>query len=175
MTLKLVKAAIANAKDSKATEADALQIGAYSVQTGAKNAEGEANGANEADTTIAAAAVNKDGKVTALAIDAVAAVVKFDANGATTNQSGEEITTKGGAGANYGMAAYGSDLNGDGVVKEWFEQADVFANACLNKNATEIAALAAENGYAAADVQTAGCTINVADFVKAVVKACTIA
>ncbi len=173
--VKAVEKAIANATESKATKDDTLQLGVVSVQTGAKTAGGDVSGANEADTTIAAAAVNKDGKVNAMVIDAVAAVVKFDATGKTANQTGEEITSKGDAGEKYGMAAYGNDRNGDGVVKEWNEQAKVFANACLNKNAAEISALAAENGYAVADVQTAGCTVNVADFVKAAVKACTIA
>ncbi len=173
--VKAVQKAIENAKETKATKNDTLQLGIVSVQTGAKTAGGDVNGANEADTTIAAAAVNKDGKVNAMAIDSVAAVVKFNEKGETANQTGEEFTTKGAAGDKYGMAQYGNDLNGDGVVKEWYEQANIFANACLNKTASEVSALASEGGYAVADVQTAGCTINVADFVKAAVKSCTIA
>lgn len=173
--VKAVEKAIANATESKATQNDTLKLGIVSAQSGTKNATDDSDGENTTETTISAAALNKDGKVTALAIDCVALGVKFDKTGKTTAEGGKEVATKNESGEKYGMAQYGNDLNGDGVVKEWNEQAKVFANACLNKNAAEVSALAAENGYAAADVQTAGCTINVAAFVKATVKACTIA
>ncbi len=88
----------------------------------------------------------------------------------TGNTEYAELSTKGMLGANYNMAAYGADLNGDGEVKEWFEQADAFEAACVGKTATEIAGLEAE-GYGVEDVQKAGCTIGVTGFVNAVVNA----
>ena len=69
------------------------------------------------------------------------------------------------------MASYGKDLNGDGTVKEWFEQAAAFDAACKGKTAAEISALAVETGYGVEDLQTAGCTINVSNMIKAAVKA----
>mgnify|MGYP003297401072 FL=1 len=69
------------------------------------------------------------------------------------------------------MAAYGTDLNGDGTVKEWYAQAEAFDTACVGKTADEISALAADKGYGVEALQTAGCTINIADMVKAAVKA----
>ena len=74
------------------------------------------------------------------------------------------------AGANYGMSAYGTDLNGDGTVKEWFEQAAAFDAACVGKTTAEIASLMGENNYGSADLQAAGCTILVDGFVKAASK-----
>ena len=71
------------------------------------------------------------------------------------------------------MAAYGTDLNKDGVVKEWNEQAAAFDAALAGKNADEIAGLE-KDGYGSADLQTAGCTIAVSDMVKAAVKAATV-
>ena len=91
----------------------------------------------------------------------------------TTAEKGAAIGTKKDAGANYGMAQYGQDLNGDGTVKEWFEQADAFNAACIGKTASELSALAVETGYGATDLQTAGCTIHIGDMVKAAVKAAT--
>ena len=68
------------------------------------------------------------------------------------------------------MVAYG------GAAKEWNEQADAFDATCVGKTATEIAALVAENGYNGVDaLVSAGCTIGVADMVKAAVKAATVA
>ena len=65
------------------------------------------------------------------------------------------------------MAAYGTDLNGDGVVKEWNEQAAAFDAACVGKTAVEIEALVGADGYGVADLQTAGCTMAVSGFAKA--------
>lgn len=69
------------------------------------------------------------------------------------------------------MASYGTDLNGDGTVKEWNEQAAAFDEALKGKTADEISALAVDTGYGVESLQTAGCTINVNDMVKAAVKA----
>ena len=85
------------------------------------------------------------------------------------------LTSKKELGTNYGMAAYGQsqDKNGDGVVKEWNEQAAAFDAALIGKNATEIAAL--ENaGYGVESLQTAGCTIAISNMVQAAVKAATV-
>ena len=72
------------------------------------------------------------------------------------------------------MSVYGTDLNGDGTVKEWYEQADAFDAACAGLDKDGIAALAIETGYGAETLQTAGCTIHVSDMVKAAVKAATV-
>jgi len=58
-----------------------------------------------------------------------------------------------------------------GAAKEWYEQADAFCTLIVGKTASEIKALVAEGGVGSQDVINAGCTINVADFVKAVEKA----
>ena len=69
------------------------------------------------------------------------------------------------------MAAYGQDLNSDGKVLEWFEQADAFNAACIGKTKNDIASLSNESGYGSDDLQKAGCTINIGDMVKALSKA----
>lgn len=164
----VVAAAVENAVESNATADCKVQLGFVSAQD-AKDATAETAGANNVDTTVVAAVVDAEGKVVAMETDALQAKFAFDAAGVSTTTAGE-IKTKNDLGADYGMVAYG------GATKEWNEQADAFDAACVGKTATEIAALVAENGYNGVDaLVSAGCTIGVADMVKAAVKAATVA
>lgn len=169
-----VEKAVANAEDSEATAADTLKLGAVSSQYSAKDATDEAEGLNQLDTTMVAAVVNKDGKVVVCDTDAIQAKFTFNAKGAATLDTTTAITSKKEQGTNYGMASYGKDLNGDGVVKEWDEQAAAFNAACVGLTADEIAALVAEGDFGVESLQTAGCTIKVADMAKSAVKAATV-
>ena len=170
--VKSIEAAVANAADSKATADSTLKLGVVTSQSN-KDASDEANGEIELATTVVATALDADGKVVVAATDVASAKLTFDAKGVSATDTTAAIATKKALGADYNMAAYGQDLNGDGVVKEWFEQGAAFDAALVGKNATEIGALAVETGYGAADLQTAGCTIHVGDMVKAAVKAAT--
>lgn len=172
--VKAVEKAVANAADSAATKDDTLQVAMVSVQS-IKDATAEAAGTNGVDTTIVATALNKDKKVVVASSDVVQSKITFDAAGVTAVEVNSEIKSKKELGAGYGMAQYGADLNGDGTVKEWFEQGAAFDAALVGKTATEIAALALETGYGVDSLQTAGCTIAVSDMVKAAQKAATVA
>ncbi len=157
--------AVANAADSSASKDDALKVAFVSKQEGAKDATDEAEGVNEVDTTIVAVALDKSSKVTACKADALQAKFTFDAKGTATLDTTAELLTKYEKGDAYGMKTYA------GSVKEWYEQADAFAAACVGKTSTEIAALAAGDGYGVESLQTAGCTVAVTDLVEAAVKA----
>lgn len=163
--------AVNNAADSSATADSTLKIGVISTQTGSKNATAEADGVNEVDVTVTAAALDKDGKIAAAKTDAIQAIANFNNKGVASTTANTAFTTKVDAGDNYGMKAYGQDLNGDGAVKEWYEQAAAFDNACIGKTANDISALATDKGYGVDTLQSAGCTINISDMVKAAVKA----
>ena len=144
-------------------------MGVYTYYGTASNAEGDTNGKGEVFATVAAVLVDAEGKVVAMTTDALQAKFAFDAAGVCEVELGA-IKTKDDLGADYGMVAYG------GATKEWNEQADAFDATCVGKTATEIAALVAENGYNGVDaLVSAGCTIGVADMVKAAVKAATVA
>ena len=161
--------AVENAKASDATASDSLKVSAVTV-TDAKDATADANGAVELEVSIAAVAAN-GGKITVCTTDVVAAEIAFDAAGKALTDTTAELLTKREIGDSYGMAAYGTDLNGDGKVLEWYAQADAFEAACVGKTADEAMALVV-NGYQAVDeVQTAGCTMGVADIAAAIVKA----
>ncbi len=164
----VVAAAAENAANGPAVVESTLQLG-FIFATEPKDATADAAGANNVDATISAAAVDAEGKVVAMATDAVQAKFAFDAAGVTTTEAGA-IKTKDQLGTDYGMVAYG------GATKEWNEQADVFDAACIGLTATEISALVAEDGYKGVEsLVSAGCTIGVADMVKAAVKAATVA
>lgn len=164
--------AMANVTESSAIADDTLQIGVL-TSADATDATEEADGSVELETTYVAAAVSANGKVSAMATDCYAATFTFTTEGVSTTDTTADVKTKREIGDNYGMVAYGADLNGDGVVLEWYAQADAFDSACVGLTSSEIAALAV-NGYGVESVQTAGCTIAIADFVAAAVKAATL-
>ena len=135
----------------------------------------------QADTTVAAVIIDADGKIVACDIDVAQTKVTFE-KGKVTKLDEVDLRTKTEKGADYGMAAavnYGMDWNGDGVVKEWFEQAAAFEAYVVGKTADEVAAIKTKEvegkGYVIADdadLLNAGCTIQIAEFVNAVVAAC---
>lgn len=170
--IKAVEKAVANAADSAATANDTLSLGVVTA-CDASNATEEAEGKVEFDVTVVAAAVDANGKVSAMVTDAVQNDLTFSTAGVATYDAAAEIKTKLELGTAYNMAAYGADLNGDGKVLEWNEQAAAFDAACVGKTANEISALVV-NGYGVESLQTAGCTIAITDMVKAAVKAATI-
>ncbi|MBR6825734.1 MAG: hypothetical protein IKM59_04220, partial [Oscillospiraceae bacterium] len=102
--------------------------------------------------------------------DCVQVGFTFDANGASTFDLTKAVASKKEQGTAYGMSAYGTDLNGDGVVKEWNEQAAAFDAACVGKTVAEVEAFVGADGYGNADLQTAGCTMAIDGFVKAASK-----
>ena len=117
-----------------------------------------ANNAKLKYSATVAAVVVADGKIVDCRIDAMDITATI-ADGAVVKSS--DFKSKAELGDAYGMLSdYGSKL------AEWDDQAKFFENAVKGKTATEVAAIA--TGDAAL---TAGCTIDVTDFVKAVVNA----
>lgn len=168
--IKALEKAVNNAVESNAIGENSIQLGVVATNSGQK-ATAEAIGSNTMDITVSAAAIDENSKVTAIKTDSFTAAAQFDAKGKFSENASTTIATKIELGDNYGMKTYGQDLNGDGKVLEWFEQAAAFDAACVGKNADEIAALANDKGYGVDAVQTAGCTINISDIVKAATKA----
>ena len=131
--------------------------------------------ATQTNLTIATVVTDKDGVIVACKIDAVQN--KY-AIGDTIEFS--NLLTKKELGFDYHMAAYGQnqDRNGDGIVKEWFEQAAAFEAWCVGKTVEEVANMATQtqdDGYVIPGddaLLSAGCTIQITDFRDAVVKAC---
>lgn len=167
--VKAIEQAFANLADSNATASTALKLGVHTEQS-TKDATEDAEGYNQIETTFFAAAVDADGKVVVAATDCVQVKFTFDAAGTSTFDLTKTVSSKREAGAGYGMSKWGTDLNGDGTVKEWFEQADAFNAACVGKTAAEIVALCGSDNRGTADLQSAGCTILVDGLTKAAAK-----
>lgn len=138
-------------------------LGTYAYTESVASAEGTKNGGVGVVSTIAAVLLSEDGKIVKAEIDCADCTLNF-------NEKGEfvainEFKTKLELGSNYGMVAYG------GAKKEWFEQADAFEGVVAGKTIDEVKALVANEGKGTDEVINAGCTIAIADFVKALEKA----
>ena len=134
-------------------------------------------GTAQVDATVAAVVTDADGKIVACRID-----VAQNKYALATDTPAKTFQTKMERGDDYGMAAavnFGMDWNGDGVVKEWYDQAKAFENYVVGMTAAQVAAIETQvvegHGYVIAadeDLLSAGCTIQITDFVEAVVAAC---
>lgn len=151
------------AADSNVTADHTLKVTAYTVQT-IEDATADADGTNEVEVYVYAAALDADSKVVAGNSDCVPVSFTFDITGKSTFDTTQEILSKKEQGSNYGMVAYG------GAAKEWYEQAAAFDAQCIGKTGDEIAGLMSVDGKGVEEVQTAGCTIYVSGFVAAASK-----
>ena len=132
------------------------------------------DGLAQNDTTVAAVVLDKDGKIVSCRIDVAQNKVTLNADG--TLSIPESFKTKMELGDDYGMAGK-VDNNGDGVMKEWYDQTKAFETYVVGMTASEVKAIETElvNGhYIAKDTALleAGCTIQITDFIEAVAKAC---
>ena len=160
---KAVEKAVANAVNCNAIASNTLKLGVTTTQTVTDATEDKA-GSNKLETTFFAAAVDAEGKVVAAYSDSVEFSFGFDVEGASTFDATKAVATKRDQGDSYGMVAYG------GAAKEWNQQAAAFDAACVGKTAQEIQGLMGEDYKGVADLQAAGCTIYVSNFVKAATK-----
>ena len=121
-----------------------------------------------------AASVVADGKIIAALNDAIQPKI-------TINTAGEIVSvtynaTKRNLKEAYNMSTYGAsmDPNGDGVVKEWYIQSEIFSKHVIGMTAAQVAAMetaANSIGYQMstdAELVSAGCTIQITA-IKAVV------
>ena len=126
------------------------------------------------NATIATVVLDSNGVIVACKIDAVQNKYTIGDTIVFSN-----LLTKKELGNDYHMHDWGAgqDRNGDGIVKEWFEQAAAFEAWCVGKTIAEVAAMETQtqaDGYvipADEALLAAGCTIQITDFVDAVVKA----
>lgn len=110
-------------------------------------------------TTAATVVLDAEGKVVLCRLDSVDASAKYEDGALVTSA---EYKTKAEQGDDYGMLSdYGSKL------AEWHTQAEFFEKYVVGKTRDQIAQIKTGD----ADL-VSGCTIDVADFVKAIVAAC---
>ena len=127
----------------------------------------------QVDATVAAVVVDAEGKIVSCRIDVAQnkmAVVGGAVDTAATFKTKMEL------GDAYGMAGK-VDNNGDGVMKEWYEQTKAFEAYVVGKTAAEVNSIETQvvnNHNIAVDTEllSAGCSMQITDFMAAVVKAC---
>jgi hypothetical protein len=150
-------------------EAD-YKLGLGVVVSTASSKEGNA----QVDATIATVVTDAEGKIVLCRID-VAQNKMAITDGAV--DTAKTFQTKMELGDAYGMAPVGIDNDGNGVCKEWYEQAKAFEAYVVGKTGTEVAALETQEagGHQIAVDQAlldAGCSMQITDFMAAVAKAC---
>ena len=128
----------------------------------------------QVDATIAAVVTDAEGKIVSCRID-VAQNKMNVTDGAV--EAGKTFETKMELGDRYGMAPVGIDNDGNGVCKEWYEQAKAFEAYVTGMTVAEVEAIKTQEagGHQIAVDQAlldAGCSMQITDFIAAVVKAC---
>lgn len=139
------------------------------------NMDSSATGNAQVDATVAAVVTDADGKIVACRIDVAQNKMAVENGAVDTAAAFQTKMEKGDA---YGMAPIGIDNDGNGVTKEWYEQAKAFESFVVGKTGAEVSALQTQtldNGYViSADkaLLDAGCSIQITEFISAVAKAC---
>ena len=127
----------------------------------------------QVDATVATVVLDKDGKIVACRIDVAQnkmAVVGGAVDTVATFETKMEL------GDRYGMAGK-VDNDGNGVMKEWYDQTKAFEAYVVGKTAAEVNSIETQEAgghMIAVDkvLLDAGCSMQITDFIAAVVKAC---
>ena len=134
-------------------------------KTSTSDADADAEGNAQVDSTVAAVLVGEDGKIISCKLDVAQNKVAVAADGSFENtaefQSKQELKEK------YNMKPASA------IGKEWYEQANAFADYLVGKTAEEVRAIEVggdHNGPVDADI-AASCTMGVLQFNGAVEKA----
>ncbi len=138
-------------------------MGVYTAKASASDATEDKDGEGKVAITAAVITVDAAGKVVACQLDTADNSVKYTTEGKAVSK--DEFKTKYEQGSGYGMVAHGN------ATGEWFEQADAFESVVAGKTLDEIKAMVATGDKGTEDVINAGCTIMIAEFVKAIEKA----
>ena len=127
----------------------------------------------QVDATVATVVLDADGKIVACRIDVAQNKMNVTDGAVDTAKTFE---TKMELGDRYGMAGK-VDNNGDGVMKEWYEQTKAFEAYVVGKTVAEVEAIQTQEAgghQIAVDeaLLSAGCSMQITEFKEAVVKAC---
>lgn len=122
-----------------------------------------AKGSAQCVSTVAAVITDKDSKIVDCYIDC--AQNKMDISDGTV-KTGQEYKTKNELGSDYGLAEASS------IGKEWYEQAKYFAEHIKGMDEKKVSGIGVGDGGQATEVDlSSGCTIDISDMKKAVLKA----
>lgn len=160
-----VEKAAANAQDLGAVEGDKLGLGVYSDMAKSTDATADAAGLAQAYSYFTATTFDKDGKITSSVIDALQGNVNFDTTGTITTDLTAAPQTKQELKDAYGMK------QASGIGKEWYEQANSFADYVKGKTVDEVKGIALTEGKASDADLAASVTVHVTSFQAIIDKA----
>lgn len=130
------------------------------------DATDKANGLAEADSTVAAVTVDKDGKIVKCFLDIAQTKVNFSKDGKILTDLKSTFQTKQELKEKYGMKKASK------IGKEWYEEANAFAAYVVGKTVDQVKGIAVTSDGLAADKDlSSSCTVHVGDFINAVAKA----
>jgi hypothetical protein len=162
-----VVAACANAQELGASSTDTLGIATDVDLAGhSKDAADDADGTGYSYAYYAALTLNADGQITSSVLNAAQFQVTFNKEGKITTDLTAPQYDKQQLKEDYGMKAK------SGIGKEWYEQANAFAEYVKGKTADEVASVAVdEEGHATDADILAGTTVGIGSFQKVITKA----
>ena len=128
----------------------------------------------QVDATVATVVTDADGKIVACRIDVAQNKMNVTDGAVELNKT---FKTKMELGDDYNMAKYGAPNVEGGTVQEWYVQTKAFEQYVIGKTAAEVEAIELQevNAHMIAVDETllnAGCTMQITEFMAAVVKAC---
>jgi hypothetical protein len=129
------------------------------------DATADAEGTAQCDATVAAVTVDSNGAIVECVIDIAQTKIGVSADGKITSDLNAEYPSKRELGDDYGMKKASS------IGKEWYEQADAFAEWAVGKTAADISGMAISEGYAGDADLAASVSIHVTGFQAAVLEA----
>ncbi len=138
-----------------------IGLGVYSTDKETSDASSAANGKTFVTHTAAAIITDADGKIIDCMIDTAEVYAEYTSGGKFVSR---EYKTKGELGDEYNMKLGGAKL-------EWYEQRDAFCKTVKGKTLSEVKALVVGEGKGNQEVVSAGCTIEISDFVRAITDA----
>lgn len=160
-----IEKAVANAKEIGASTDDKVGIATTTDIAKSKDASAEGDGLAQAYSNYAVVTMNGD-KITSCIIDASQGNVNFSTVGGVTSDLAAAVQTKQELGDAYGMK--GSSAIG----KEWYEQANAFAEYVTGKTVAEAKGIALTDEGVAADADlAASVSVHVGPFIANVEKA----
>jgi hypothetical protein len=161
-----VTKAVESAADLGAKEGDKLGLAVTTTMEQSADATAEKEGLAQAYSNYAVVTLDKNSKITSCILDASQGKVNFSTAGVISTDLTVPVQTKQELKDAYGMK------KASGIGKEWYEQANAFANYCKGKSISDIKGIAVdEEGRATNADLTASVTVHVAPFISNIEKA----
>ncbi|MCR5154360.1 MAG: hypothetical protein K6B75_05880, partial [Lachnospiraceae bacterium] len=151
---------LTNAKSGK------LGVGTLILRTSSSSATAEKNGTAQTDAYVAGVILDKNGRVTSIAIDANQTKIAIDAKGTVVTSFDTEFKTKYELKEDYNMKKFA------GSQYEWYEQDEAFMEYCIGKTLAEIEGIKVTERYLDDSVDLkASVTIKVDELKEVVIRA----